>query len=57
MATNPPIGNNARKGAIRKRSQTYNPKVKLYVKRNNTTGKFMDVKANGKKFKAVRLEH
>ncbi len=55
MATNPPK-NNARKGAVRGRSQTFNPKTKRYVKRNTSTGKFMDVKQDGTKFKGVRTE-
>lgn len=55
MATNPPK-NNARKGAVRGRSQTFNPKTKRYVKRDTSTGKFMDVKQDGTKFKGVRTE-
>lgn len=55
MATNPPK-NNARKGAVRQRSQAYNPKTNRYVKRNSETGRFMDVKQNGSKFKGVRTE-
>jgi len=27
MAKNKPVGDNCRKGAVRKRSQTYNPKT------------------------------
>lgn len=56
MAKNPPIGDNARKGAVKKRSQVLNPKTNLYVKRNSETGKFMDVKTTGGKFKGVRKE-
>ncbi len=58
MATNPPFGDGARKGAVRKRSQTYNPITNLYVKRNTETGQFMDSKTSkpGTKFKGVRLE-
>ncbi|WEV56162.1 hypothetical protein [Ligilactobacillus acidipiscis] len=55
MATNPPK-NNARKGVVRQRSQTYNPKTNRFVKRNSETGRFMDVKQNGSKFKGVRTE-
>ena len=33
MAKNKPIGDNARKGAVRNRSQVFNPKTKLFVKR------------------------
>lgn len=56
MATNKPTGDNHRKGAVRERSQTYNPKTGNWVKRDSDTGKFMDVKQNGKPFKGVRKE-
>lgn len=56
MAKNKPYGDNSRKGAVRKRSQILNPKTKLYVKRDSKTGKFMDVKTTGGKFKGVRKE-
>jgi len=56
MATNKPIGDNARKGAVKGRSQTKHPNNKLFVKRNTETGKFMDVKTSGGKFKGVRKE-
>jgi hypothetical protein len=64
MAVNKPTGDNARKGAVKKRSQT---KTTIggaagYTKRDRTSGEFMGVKkpAKGKKaakkFKGVRLE-
>lgn len=56
MAKNPPIGDGHRIGAVRQRSQTYNPVTQQYVKRNTETGRFMDVKQDGTKFKGVRLE-
>jgi len=56
MAKNPPTGDNARKGAVKRRSQVLNPKTKLYVKRDSETGRFMDVKTTGGKFKGVRKE-
>ena len=56
MAQNKPTGDNARKGAVKQRSQMLNPKTKLYVKRDTQTGKFMDVKTTGGKFKGVRKE-
>ena len=56
MAKNPPIGDNARKGAVKGRSQVLNPKTKLCVKRDTETGRFMDVKTTGGKFKGVRKE-
>ena len=56
MAKNPPPGDNARKGAVKGRSQVLNPITKLYVKRDTETGRFMDVKTSGGKFKGVRKE-
>lgn len=56
MAKNPPYGDNQRKGMVRNRSQTYNPTTDLWVKRDATTGLFMDVKQDGKPFKGVRKE-
>ncbi|WP_166966984.1 hypothetical protein [Yeosuana marina] len=56
MARNKPIGDNARKGAVKQRSQVLNPKTNLYVKRDSETGRFMDVKTTGGKFKGVRKE-
>lgn len=56
MATNPPTGDKARKGAVRKRSQTYNPTTGQYVKRGADSGRFLDVKQDGKPFKGVRRE-
>ena len=44
MAVNKPKGDNARIGAVKGRSQTF------------TTGRFMDVKTSGGKFKGVRKE-
>lgn len=56
MATNPPKGDNRRQGAVRKRTQTYNPHNHRWVKRNAETGRFMDQKSDGKPFKGVRRE-
>ncbi|WP_165447001.1 hypothetical protein [Olivibacter jilunii] len=56
MATNPPK-DNARKGAVKERSQTYNPKTDSWIKRDTNTGRFMDMKTtNSKPFKGVRKE-
>lgn len=56
MAKNSPK-DNARKGAIKNRSQTYNPKTKSWVKRDTDTGRFIDVKTSDKNpFKGVRKE-
>ncbi len=56
MARNKPVGDNARKGAVKQRSQVLNSKTNLYVKRDTETGRFMDVKTSGGKFKGVRKE-
>lgn len=56
MAKNKPIGDNTRKGAVKNRSQVLNTKTNLFVKRDLDTGRFMDVKTTGGKFKGVRKE-
>lgn len=56
MATNKPYGDNRRIGAVKGRSQTFNPKTEQYVKRDTATGRFMDVKQDGTPFKGVRKE-
>jgi hypothetical protein len=55
MATNRISGDNRRHGAVRQRSQTQT-KSGHWVKRDTTTGQFMQVKSDGKKFKGVRKE-
>ncbi len=54
MATN--SGNNSRKGSVKDRSQVFNPSTGNYIKRDTTTGRFIDVKSDGKPFKGVRKE-
>ena len=44
MATNSPSGDGHRNGAVKDRSQTFNPVTKQWVKRDSDTGRFMDVK-------------
>jgi len=56
MATNPPKGDGHRHGAVRDRSQMFNPKNDRWVKRDSETGKFMDQKTNRDPFKVVRKE-
>lgn len=56
MATNPPSRDGHRQGAVKDRSQTYNPKNDRWTKRNSDTGRFMDQKADPKPFKGVRKE-
>lgn len=57
MAVNKPVGDSARRGAIRKRSQlaTKMEGQKQWTKRSGETGKFMD-NNEGAKFKGVRRE-
>ena len=58
MAVNKPIGDNARKGAVRKRTQLQTKMAgkKQWTKRSKETGEFMDNKKGPKKFKGVRKE-
>jgi hypothetical protein len=56
MAKNGKSGDGHRNGAVRERSQTYNPKTEQWVKRDANTGKFMDVKQDGTPFKGVTKE-
>ena len=58
MAVNKPTGDNARKGAVRTRSQL---KTKMqgeahWTKRSRASGRFIDVKEDDKRFKGVRRE-
>lgn len=56
MAVNRPYGDGARIGAVRDRSQVFNPKIDRFVKRNSDNGRFMDVKSDNVPFKGVRKE-
>lgn len=56
MATNPPKGDGHRIGAVKDRSQVYNPHNDRWVKRDSDSGQFMDQKSDGKPFKGVRKE-
>jgi len=56
MAKNTPTGDEARKGAVRDRSQFFNPATGLWAKRNTETGHIIDVKTTGGPFKGVRRE-
>ena len=56
MASNKPVGDSSRKGAVKKRSQTENPITGTMTKRDRKSGEFMDVKSNEGKFKGVRKE-
>jgi hypothetical protein len=54
MAKNKEAGDDRRVGAVRKRSQLPNKLTGTWTKRDDTTGKFMDVKEDSKPFKGVR---
>jgi hypothetical protein len=64
MAVNKPVGDNARKGAVKKRTQlkTRLGGVSAWTKRDKTTGEFMALKKPAakkkaaKKFKGARRE-
>lgn len=56
MATNKPTGDNARVGAVKGRSQAFNPVTENWTKRDTATGRFMDQKADSSPFKGVRKE-
>ncbi|HKZ97376.1 MAG TPA: hypothetical protein VJ045_10390 [Hyphomicrobiaceae bacterium] len=54
MAKNKEVGDDRRVGAVKKRSQIKNPITGTWTKRDDASGKFMDVKADPKPFKGVR---
>ena len=64
VAVNKPVGDNARKGAVKKRSQTKTTLggATAWTKRSKVSGEFMTVKkpaarkTAAKKFKGVRVE-
>lgn len=59
MATNKPYGDNARKGAVRKRSQRQTRIMgeKRWTKRSRRSGEFMaQTKPGARKYKGVRRE-
>jgi hypothetical protein len=55
-ARNKPLGDNARVGAVRDRSQVFNPQTEVWTKRDATTGRFMDQKVDGDLFKGACKE-
>ncbi len=56
MAKNGKTGDGHRNGAVKNRSQTFNPKTQTWTKRDDGSGKFMDGKVDMKPFKGVRKE-
>lgn len=56
MAKNGPKGG-GRIGAVKDRSQVFNPQTGQWVKRDSTNGRFLDGKKDGTPFKGVRKEN
>ncbi|HEX8408530.1 MAG TPA: hypothetical protein VF883_06690 [Thermoanaerobaculia bacterium] len=57
MAKNGKPGDGHRNGAVRDRSQVYNPKTDDWTKRDTDTGRFIDRKtSDDDPFKGVRKE-
>ncbi len=56
MAKNAPTGDGHRIGAVKDRSQVFNPQNERWTKRDSDTGRFMDQKSDGKPFKGVTKE-
>lgn len=56
MARNGKAGDGHRNGAVKQRSQTFNPVTETWIKRDRETGRFMDGKSDGTPFKGVRKE-
>lgn len=56
MAKNDPVGDNARRGAVKDRSQVQNPQNGNWTKRDTDSGRFMNQKQDGTPFKGVRRE-
>ncbi len=54
MAKN--TGKGYRQGAVKERSQVFNPKTETWTKRDTNTGRFMDGKADGTSFKGITKE-
>ncbi len=56
MAKNGKVGDGHRNGAVRERSQTFNPKIERWVERDTNNGQFINVKSDPKPFKGVTKE-
>jgi hypothetical protein len=56
MAKNAPTGDGHRIGAVKDRTQVYNPQNETWTKRDKGTGRFLDQKSDGKPFKGVTKE-
>lgn len=55
MAKNGKTGDGHRNGAVKDRTQVYNPKTETWTKRG-PDGKFMDGKSDGTPFKGITKE-
>ena len=55
MKKNGKVGDGHRNGMVKGRSQVLNPITKQYVKRDASTGRFMDAKTSGGKFKRLGI--
>jgi hypothetical protein len=55
MARNGRVGDGHRDGAVKDRTQVFNPKTETWTKRGRD-GKFMDGKSDGKPFKGITKE-
>jgi len=56
MAKNGTPGDGHRNGAVRDRTQVYNPRTDDWTKRDSDTGRFIDRKSDDKPFKGVTKE-
>jgi len=56
MAKNGKVGDGHRNGQVTNRSQVYNTKTDAWVKRDTSSGQFINVKSDSKPFKGVRRE-
>jgi len=56
MAKNGKAGDGHRNGAVKERTQTFNPKTNNWIKRDANSGQFMDGKADSKPFKGITKE-
>jgi hypothetical protein len=49
-------GHGFRRGAVVNRTQVRNTRMSSWIKRNGSTGQFMDGKSDGTPFKGIRRE-
>lgn len=54
MAKN--TGNGYRRGSVDDRTQIYNPRIEMWVKRDTITGRFIEIKSDGTPFKGIAKE-